>query len=162
MAEIEQIKVGDTLYDIRDAGAERHIEGKVLSDNNYTAGEKSKLAGIEAGAQVNPTIDAQPVANSNNPVSSGGVAAAIAGFVTTSVNDLANYYLKTETYTKAEVQALIDAVKQFTYEVANVLPTASAATMHKIYLVPSADPQQQNIKDEFITLDNGGRWQRAV
>ena len=31
----------------------RKVEGKDLSDENYTAGEKSKLAGIEAGAQVN-------------------------------------------------------------------------------------------------------------
>lgn len=31
------------------------VSGKGLSDNNYTNAEKSKLAGISAGAQVNPT-----------------------------------------------------------------------------------------------------------
>lgn len=30
------------------------VSGKALSDNNYTSDEKTKLAGIEAGAQVNP------------------------------------------------------------------------------------------------------------
>lgn len=78
-----------------------------------------------------------------------------AGYVTKSVNDLVNYYLKSETYTKTEVQTLINAVKQFTYEVVQTLPTATADTMHKIFLVPSADPQTQNVKDEYITIDNG-------
>jgi hypothetical protein len=50
------------------------------------------------------------------------------------------------------VQALISAVRQFTYQVVAELPTASASTMNIIYLVPSADPQQQNVKDEFITI----------
>lgn len=76
-------------------------------------------------------------------------------YITASVNNLVNYYLKADTYTKAEVQALVDAVKQFTYQIVSTLPTASADTMHKIYLTPSSDPQTQNVKDEFITIDNG-------
>ena len=80
------------------------------------------------------------------------VDALIANFITKSVNDLVNYYLKSDTYTKAEVQQLIDAVKQFTYVSVAELPTASADTMNKIYLVPSASPQTRNVKDEFITI----------
>jgi hypothetical protein len=80
------------------------------------------------------------------------VDAAIANFITKSVNDLTNYYLKSETFTKAEVNQLIAAVQQFTYVSVAELPTASAETMNKIYLVPSTNPQQQNVKDEFITV----------
>ena len=80
------------------------------------------------------------------------VDALIANFITKSVDDLVNYYLKSETYTKSEVQQLIDAVKQFTYVSVAELPTASAETMNKIYLVPSANPQTRNVKDEFITI----------
>lgn len=80
------------------------------------------------------------------------VDAAIANFITKSVNDLTNYYLKSETFTKAEVNQLIAAVQQFTYQSVAELPTASAETMNKIYLVPSTNPQQQNVKDEFITV----------
>jgi len=79
------------------------------------------------------------------------VDALIEDFITKSVNDLTNYYLKTETFTKAEVQQLIDAVKQFRYQSVAVLPTASAETMNIIYLVPSANPKAENVKDEFIT-----------
>ena len=83
------------------------------------------------------------------------VDALIANFITKSVNDLVNYYLKSDTYTKTEVQQLIDAVKQFTYQVVTTLPTATADTMNKIYLVPSSNPETQNVKDEYITIDNG-------
>lgn len=77
------------------------------------------------------------------------------GFIKNTVEDLVNYYKKTETYTQSEVQQLIAAIKQFTYEVVAELPTASAETMGKIYLVPTSDPKLKNVKDEFITIDNG-------
>jgi len=80
------------------------------------------------------------------------VDALIANFITKSVDDLVNYYLKSDTYTKSEVQQLIAAVKQFTYQSVATLPTASADTMNIIYLVPSSDPQTQNVKDEYITI----------
>ena len=76
----------------------------------------------------------------------------IANFITKSVDDLVNYYLKSDTYTKSEVQQLISAVKQFTYQSVATLPTASADTMNIIYLVPSSYPQTQNVKDEYITI----------
>lgn len=79
------------------------------------------------------------------------VDALIQDFITASVSNLTNYYLKTETFTKTEVQQLIAAVKQFRYQSVAVLPTASADTMNIIYLVPSANPKAENVKDEFIT-----------
>lgn len=78
------------------------------------------------------------------------------GFITNDVNDLVNYYLKTETYTKSEVNALVDASVSFV--VASSLPTASASTMKKIYLIPSSDPQTQNVKDEFITIHENSAY----
>lgn len=97
-------------------------------------------------------FDNTPTADSLNPVTSGGIALAIRDFITKSVNDLANYYLKSDTYNRTEVQQLIDAVKQFTYEKVATLPTASALTMNKIYLVPSPVQVGQNVSDEFITI----------
>lgn len=94
-----------------------------------------------ATKQDNLTFDSVPTSGSTNPVTSGGIYLS-----------LLNYYLKSETYTKVEVNALIEAIKQFTYEVVAELPTASAATMNKIYLVPSPNPQTENAKDEYITV----------
>lgn len=58
-------------------------------------------------------------------------------------------------YTKAQVDTLLNAINAFDYVVAASLPTASANTMYKIYLIPSADPQTGNIKDEYITIRGG-------
>lgn len=95
------------------------------------------------------------IAQDENVATKEFVEQRVADFITKSVNDLLNYYLKSETYTKSEVQALISAVQQFSYIALPVRPTASASTMYKIYLVPSSEPEAQNVKDEFITIDNG-------
>jgi len=88
---------------------------------------------------------------------------ALSKFVTASVGNLINYYLKSETYSKTEVNTLVDAIKQFRYELAATLPEPpGAGTMGIIYLVPSASPKQQNIKDEFITVLESGtyKWEQ--
>ena len=57
----------------------------------------------------------------------------VSQFVTRTVDDLANYYLKSETYTKAEVQALIADIPLFHWEVVAVLPETGASNV--IYLL---------------------------
>lgn len=94
----------------------------------------------------------------NSAVQPAVLQAAIADFITKSVADLVNYYKKSETYTKAEVNGLIGAIKQFTYRVASSLPTASESTMYIIYLIPSSNASTQNVKDEFITIQNGSSY----
>jgi hypothetical protein len=47
---------------------------------------------------------------------------------------------------------MVAAIQQFRLVSVAQLPTASADTLNKIYLVPSANPQTQNTKDEYITL----------
>ena len=81
------------------------------------------------------------------------VDAMIADFITNTVSNLTNYYLKSETYNKTEVDAMVAAIQQFRLVSVAQLPTASADTMNKIYLVPGTDPQTQNVKDEYITLE---------
>ena len=74
------------------------------------------------------------------------------GFIANTVNNLVNYYLKSETYTKAEVEALIGAVTGMHFEAVNELPTTDIST-NAIYLVPNATQASQNVKDEYINLD---------
>ena len=55
--------------------------------------------------------------------------------ITRTVNNLTNYYLKTETYNKTEVDDLISAVATLTLEIVAELPTTDISTS-TIYLVP--------------------------
>ena len=55
-----------------------------------------------------------------------------AGYITNAVNDLANYYKKSETYTQAEVNALVQNFQWF--EIVATLPTTDIKT-NVIYLL---------------------------
>lgn len=127
-----------------------------LSGDVQTSLGKADTA-LQSFEETDPTVPSWAKQSSKPSYSYSEISNTpdLSGFITNAVDDLVNYYLKSETYTKAEVQGLIDAVKQFTYQVVSTLPTASADTMHIIYLVPSSDPQTQNVKDEYITIDNG-------
>lgn len=92
-----------------DIGAVAAVPGKQLSTNDYTNAEKTKLAGIEAGAEVNPT----PVAPSTE-IAEGATADAkkVAEFVNSSINAMAAFYITKNAAgdafaTKAELTAAI-------------------------------------------------------
>ena len=63
------------------------------------------------------------------------VAAQTAAFITKSVNNLTNYYLKSDTYTKAEVQALIGAINQFHFEIYSSLADVTDPAGNVLYLI---------------------------
>lgn len=124
--------------------------GKGLSTNDYTTAEKEKLAGIASGAQAN-VIENITLNGNNVPVNNKTVALTV---ITETVNNLTNYYLKSETYTKAEVNALVTG---FGFEVVATLPTENIKT-NVIYLVPKQSPVTNNIKDEYIYITGTG-WE---
>lgn len=70
--------------------------------------------------------------------------------------DLSNYY------TKTEIDAKIEGINQFTYEVADTLPNASADTLYKLYLIPAtivdSSTEQQNVYDQYITVQQGENY----
>ena len=74
------------------------------------------------------------------------------GFITKAVNDLVNYYLKSETYSKTEVDGIVTAIKNSRFEYVATLPTTDIKT-NVIYLVPKSPSQTSNVKDEYINLD---------
>ncbi|MBO7732748.1 MAG: hypothetical protein J6S67_09355 [Methanobrevibacter sp.] len=78
------------------------------------------------------------------------------GFITNTVNNLANYYLKSETYTRAEVEQLIAAIKQGKFEIVAELPASGDTNV--IYLVPKSTAQTSNSYDEYVYINNA--WEK--
>lgn len=72
------------------------------------------------------------------------------GFITKAVNDLTNYYLKSETYTKEEVQSLISALNSVSLKKVDSLPESGDSNV--IYLVPKSG-SGNDIYDEYIYID---------
>ena len=110
------------------------------------------LAAIRSGAALGATAYQKPVTGIPETDLTTELQLALASFITASAQNLAYYYLKSETYSAAQIDAMIAAIKQFVFESVQTLPEASAQTVGKIYLVPSAQPQTHNVKDEYITL----------
>ena len=79
-------------------------------------------------------------------------ASDISDFITNTVNDLVNYYKKTEVYNQTEIDTIVANIKNSRFEVVQTLPTENIKT-NVIYLVPRTDPETDNVKDEYINLD---------
>lgn len=78
-------------------------------------------------------IDSEPIEGSDNPISSDAVAQALKNAVDKSIDDLENYYLKSETYNKTEIDNIIQGIEQFHYEVYMSLPqTGKGNTLYYI------------------------------
>lgn len=77
------------------------------------------------------------------------------GFITNAVDNLINYYDKTVTYTKAEVNEIVATIEKITIRVVEALPETGEPNV--IYLVPKA-PGASDVYDEYIYIEN--RWEK--
>lgn len=88
------------------------------------------------------------------------------GFITKAVADLTNYYTKSSTYTKTEVNARISAIPKFAISVipdSGSLPTAPNISKTTIYLKKaSGTGQPDNVYEEFIYINDGtaDKWEK--
>ena len=84
------------------------------------------------------------------------IEATEANFITKSVNDLINYYTKSETYTKTEVNRLVSEIPKFAIVVVDELPTTEISTT-TIYLLRTGD-EEDNLFTEYIYVE--GEWEK--
>lgn len=71
---------------------------------------------------------------------------SVSKFITNAVNDLSNYY------SKSEINGLVGGITSLHFEVVDTLPATGEANI--IYLRPSANSKTQNVKDEFVWVNN--------
>lgn len=73
-------------------------------------------------------------------------------FITNTVNDLINYYTKSQTYTKEEINNLVSVIPKFDIDVVSELPTENISST-TIYLLPSNSSANDMYK-EYIYVNN--------
>lgn len=82
-----------------------------------------------------------------------------AGYITNAVNDLVNYYKKSETYTKEQIDAIV--TPKLAIEIVNELPTQDISTTTIYFLRrsrPSGTTQyESDVYDEYIYVN--GTWE---
>ena len=103
-------------------------------------------------------VQAVLISASNEPTERQQADAALQLLIQQVTNSLINYYLKSETYSRAEVNDLVAAVGKFQSKIVSTLPTPSIDTTGWIYLVPSDNPKTQNVKEEYITVLDGSTY----
>ena len=104
------------------------------------------------------TVQAVLLSAANEPTERQQADAALQLLIQQVANSLVNYYLKSETYSRAEVNDLVAAVGKFQSKIVSTLPTPSIDTTGWIYLVPSTNPETQNVKEEYITVLDGSTY----
>lgn len=75
------------------------------------------------------------------------------GFITNTANNLVNYYLKSESYNKDEINALIGGLSSLSAIVVTELPTENISTS-TIYLIANTEQVENNYYDEFLYINN--------
>lgn len=124
------------------------VPNKGLSSNDYTDAEKTKLAGIPQNAEANVitgiTLNGEALVPVNKIIA--------INVITKAVNDLTNYYLKSETYTKTEVDALINSISSLTLDIVEELPVSDISTT-TIYLVPVTGASNVYMQYAYINND---------
>lgn len=105
-------------------------------DNNFTTELLNKLNAIEAGAEQNVQSDWNAAEGNafilNKPTKLSDFEND-EGFIDNTVNNLTNYYKSSDTYTKIEVDSLVNAISSIEIEVVSTLPLTGES--NKIYLV---------------------------
>lgn len=140
-----------TLADLTDVDVTGASNGDVLALNG-TSGkwEDKALANVATSGSYNDL--------SNKPTKLSDFSND-SGFITNTVNNLTNYYKKSETYTQSEVDALISAVVTIDIEVVQTLPTIDISTT-TIYLLPKQTAGTDDVYDEYInTTGTSAGWE---
>ena len=114
--------------------------GKGLSSNDYTSAEKTKLVGIETGAEVN-IIES---------ISVNGVAQTIS-----SKN--VDLDIITESEVETIVNTAIGGITGFDFEIVQSLPLTGEKGI--IYLLSNSG-SGQNIYDEYIWIDTSSTYEK--
>ena len=118
-----------------------------IEGTSFDSQKMWELLEAETDEQINishiPDITVSKVANIENWITSKG-------YITNSVNDLINYYAKSQTYTKAEVDNLIGSLTQFEFKILPELPAVGQTNI--LYLIgPKGDT---DIYDEYVYSNN--------
>ena len=97
-----------------------------------------------------PNTDLVLNSTSENPIANKAVYNALAGKIENTVDNLINYYLKSDVYNKTETQDLIDAINGLTIEVVNALPV-DVIKLNTIYFV---GPDRKGGYKQYVRINN--------
>lgn len=158
-------------YHILDAANPGNYYALVISASNSVTFTTENISSGDRTEQTAITIadrgyvDTAVAAKYTKPASgipasdmAAGVIPDVSNFVTKSVDDLVNYYLKSETYTKAEVQALIGAIRQFHYEIYASTSAVTNPQNNVLYLIGPTGSGEDKYEEYVYDVTKQNPW----
>ena len=127
--------------------------------SSYLLGKKAGGSGTKDYSTLinKPSINGVTLEGDNSTSDLGINIPDVSNFITKTVDDLVNYYKKSETYTKNEVNSLIGAISTINILVVQTLPVQDISTT-TIYLVPKSTSKTNDVYDEYIYVSNS--WEK--
>lgn len=130
------------------AGKVDVVAGKQLSTEDYTTAEKTKLSGIETGAQVNIIEEISVNGSALTPTSKG-----VDISVPTNNNELTNGAgYQTASDVSTAISTALAGITSFDFEVVSTLPAEGETGV--VYFVANSGAGQ-NVYDEYVWLVTG-------
>lgn len=117
--------------------------------NYYHSRIKNEFASADDLSDLQDQVDDLDIPTSTSDLTNDS------GFITNAVNDLVNYYTKSDTYTQAEVDSLIGSISTVDFQIVQSLPTQDISTS-TIYLLANSG-SQPNVYDEYVYINN--QWE---
>lgn len=92
--------------------------------------------------------------NSGDSYTKSQIDAMIANCVTVTTDDLVNYYLKSDTYSKSEVNTLIGNIDQFHYEIYASTAAITDPAGNVLYLIGPSATASGDLYEEYVYSNN--------
>ena len=131
--------------------------GNVANERQYSAANPPPYPVTSVNGQTGAvSLSIPSVASDVRADAEGTAQTLVDDLARKTAQDLANYYTKSQTMTKNEINALVSAIPKFKIEVVTSLP-ASNISDTTVYLVKSGD-DDTNLYTEYIRA--GGKWEK--
>ena len=109
--------------------------------------------GSETDGAVTPGAVSTAITNALSTKADAADIPDVSSFITNTVNNLTNYYTKSEVYTQSEINTMISSIPKMSIEVVNNLPTTDIDS-ETIYLVRNTSSSGTNLFTEYIYVNN--------
>lgn len=141
-------ETNDLLKDKADKSVVNTIQDEVGTLKIDNASNKASISNLQ-----NLKADKDSVILELNKKADKTEIPYVGNFITNAVDNLVNYYTKSETYTQAEVRQLISAIPKFNIEVVTGLPTSNISET-TIYLLKTSETETNNLYTEYVYINN--------
>ena len=131
-------------------------DGKIKTLINAKA-DASSTEGAISALETNLSSEASTRSSADTALGNRITTLENAGFITKAVNDLTNYYTKSNTYTKTEVNNLIGNLKTIQISVVSSLPSTGQSNI--IYLVAHSHGTGDTY-DEYIWVADSSKFEK--